>query len=37
LEMKKKRKQDFHKNEFSYDTYKEEIKKHNVVIDLTDN
>ena len=37
LEMKRKRKQDFHKNEFSYDTYKEEIKKHNVVIDLTDN
>ena len=37
LEMKKKRKQDFHKNEFSYDTYKEEIKKHNVIIDLIDN
>jgi acyl-CoA hydrolase len=37
LEMKRKRKQDFHKNEFSYDTYKEEIKKHNVLIDLIDN
>ena len=36
LEMKRKRKVDFHKNEFSYEEYKEEIKKHNVVIELTD-
>ncbi len=36
LEMKKKRKQDFHKNEFSYETYKDEIKKHNVIIELND-
>ncbi|WP_139958503.1 acyl-CoA thioesterase [Flavicella sediminum] len=36
LEMKKKRKLSFHKDEFSYENYKEEVKKHNVVIDLTD-
>jgi len=36
LEMKKKRKQDFHKDEFLYENYKEEIKKHNVLIELKD-
>tara|TARA_B100000809_G_scaffold130660_1_gene128499 strand:+ start:33194 stop:33748 length:555 start_codon:yes stop_codon:yes gene_type:complete len=36
LEMKRKRKVDFHKNEFSYEEHKEEIKKHNVVIELAD-
>jgi acyl-CoA hydrolase len=36
LEMKKKRKLDFHKNEFSYENYKDEITKHNVIIELDD-
>jgi acyl-CoA hydrolase len=36
LNSKKKRKQNFHKDEFSYEEYKEEIKKHNVLIELED-
>jgi hypothetical protein len=32
--MKKKRKQDFHTNEFSYENYKDTITKHNVIIEL---
>jgi len=37
LEMKRKRKQDFHKDEFSYEAHKDDLKKHNVVIELEDN
>lgn len=36
LNMKKKRKVDFHKDGFSYDEYKEEIEKLNVIIELAD-
>jgi uncharacterized protein (TIGR00369 family) len=36
LNSKRQRKQDFHKDGFSYDQYKEEIKKHNVIIELSD-
>jgi hypothetical protein len=36
LNMKKKRKLNFHKDEFSYEQYKDEIKKHNVIIELQD-
>lgn len=36
LETKRKRKVDFHKNEFCYSDYKEEIKKHNVIVELTE-
>lgn len=37
LNSKRQRKQDFHKDEFSYEEYQEEIKKHNVIIELQDN
>lgn len=36
LEMKKKRKQNFHKKEFSFEAYREEIKKHNAIVELKD-
>lgn len=36
LTDKRQRKKDFHKDEFSYENFREEIQKHNVVVELLD-
>ena len=36
LEMKKKRKQDFHKKEFSFDKHVDTLKNHRVILDINE-